>query len=89
MKNKISPIRMCCVCRKHEQKNKLNKFVLKKNNIIFDKFYKEFGRGAYICKDIKCFEKAKKQKSLNKALRFNISDQIYDKLKEKVFYDDQ
>ena len=88
MKDKILPVRMCCVCRKHKQKDNLNKFVIKDDNIIFDKFYKEFGRGAYICKDINCFEKAKKQKSLNKALKFNITDKKYDELKEIVFYDD-
>ncbi|MBP0979749.1 MAG: YlxR family protein [Oscillospiraceae bacterium] len=57
--NKILPIRMCCVCRKHKQKNELNKFVIKDNDIIFDKFYKEFGRGAYICKDVCCLKKLK------------------------------
>ena len=38
------------------------------------------GRGAYISKNIEAINIAKKKKSLNKALRCNVPDEIYDQL---------
>lgn len=45
---------------------------------------KKPGRGAYICKDSQCLEKAIKTKRLSKNLEINISDEIYEKLKEEI-----
>ena len=38
------------------------------------------GRGAYISRNIEAINIAKKKKSLNKALRSNVPDEIYDQL---------
>lgn len=81
------PIRMCCACKQRKEKYLLDKFVIKNNNVIIDKYYKESGRGAYICKNIECLNKAKKYKALNKALKININDEIYDQLKKELFCD--
>lgn len=36
------------------------------------------GRGAYICHDIKCLEKAKKSRRLEKAFSCAVSQEIYE-----------
>ena len=54
------PQRTCTVCRKQKNKNELLRIVKNKENIIkVDEIGKEPGRGAYICYDMECLEKAK------------------------------
>ena len=54
------PQRTCTVCRKQKNKNELLRIVKNKENIIkVDEKGKEPGRGAYICYDMECLEKAK------------------------------
>ncbi len=45
---------------------------------------KKAGRGAYICKNADCFEKAKKGKRLEKAFEAKIDDTVYDTLKMQL-----
>jgi len=46
---------------------------------------KKPGRGAYICKNIECFEKAYKTSRLEKNLEIKISEDIYAILKEAIY----
>ncbi len=79
------PQRTCTVCRKQKNKNELLRIVKNKENIInVDEKGKEPGRGAYICYDIECLEKAKKSKKIDKALDIKISDDIYEKIKNAI-----
>ena len=78
-------LRMCIVCRGQSDKKALLRIVKNKDGEIFvDKSGKANGRGAYICKDKECFDKLCKQKSLNKAFKCNISDEIYQKIGEEI-----
>ena len=45
---------------------------------------KKPGRGAYICKNIECLEKAFKTKRLERNLEVKIDDEIYEKLKNEI-----
>lgn len=56
----------------------------KDGNIFLDSTGKKSGRGAYICKEIKCFEAAKKDRKLEKAFGTKISDEVYDSLRGKL-----
>ena len=79
------PQRTCTVCRAQKNKNELLRIVKNKENIIkVDEKGKEPGRGAYICLNMECFEKAKKTKKLEKALDIKISDEIYDEIKNII-----
>ncbi|CCJ33532.1 COG2740: Predicted nucleic-acid-binding protein implicated in transcription termination [Caloramator australicus RC3] len=53
-------------------------------DISIDMTGKKAGRGAYICKDINCLEKAIKAKRFEKALEVKISEEIYQKLREEL-----
>ena len=52
-----------------------------KPDINIDKTGKQEGRGAYICDNINCLEKAIKANRLEKAFDVKIEEQIYDKLR--------
>ena len=42
------------------------------------------GRGAYICNDIECFKKARKNKGLERSFKMPIKTEVYDEI-EKEF----
>ena len=72
------PQRSCVICRTQKNKNELLRIVRNKENIIkIDEKGKESGRGAYICYNMNCLEKAKKTKKLEKSLESKIDENIY------------
>lgn len=50
------------------------------NTIILDTTGKKNGRGAYLCKDMECLKKAKKNKGLERSFQMSIPDTVYDSL---------
>ncbi len=79
-------LRMCVACRQMKDKRSLIRVVKdKEGNISIDETGKKNGRGAYVCKEPECFAKLKKQKSLNKAFKCNIDDEILSQIEEEVF----
>ena len=79
------PQRTCSVCRTQKNKNDLLRIVRKKDNIIkVDENGKQPGRGANICYDMGCLEKAKKSKKLENALETKIEEEIYEQMKNAI-----
>ena len=85
MLNKKVPLRMCIACKSSKPKRELIRIVKNDDGIILDKTGKLNGRGSYICNDQECMNKLIKQKVLNKVFRTNVSQDVYDKLKEQFF----
>ena len=56
----------------------------KEDEIELDMTGRKNGRGAYICKDIKCFESLKKSRGLDRSFKSQISPLIYDKLTDEL-----
>ena len=76
---------MCIACRQMKDKRDLLRIVKdKEGNISVDLSGKKNGRGAYICKYKTCLEKLKKQKSLNKAFKTNVSEDVYNEIREVI-----
>ena len=72
-------------CYLKKDKNELIRIVKnKQNEISIDKTGKQDGRGAYICNDVKCLEKAVKSKRLEKSFEMKINDEIYNNLKKLI-----
>ncbi|WP_040306226.1 RNase P modulator RnpM [Caloramator australicus] len=85
MKVKKVPMRMCLGCQEMKPKKELIRVVRSpEGDISIDMTGKKAGRGAYICKDINCLEKAIKAKRFEKALEVKISEEIYQKLREEL-----
>lgn len=76
--NKKEPLRMCIACREMKDKKSLLRIVKDKEGKIFvDLTGKANGRGAYVCKDLGCLEKLKKQKILNKTFKMMVDENVY------------
>lgn len=82
---KTEPQRKCIGCDEMIGKKGLLRIVRdKEGNIFLDLTGKKNGRGAYICKDIKCFEAARKKKAFERSLKCGIPDEVYSSLKAQI-----
>ena len=79
------PERTCIGCNNTKPKKELIRIVKnKEGNIFVDKTGKANGRGAYICDNIECLEKAVKSKKLEKSFETKIDNSIYDELRKNI-----
>nr|WP_315103871.1 YlxR family protein [uncultured Catonella sp.] len=80
-----NPQRTCIACKSIKDKRELIRIVRNKEGIIeLDMTGRKNGRGAYICKDVKCFENLKKSRGLDRSFKLQISTSIYDKLIDEL-----
>ena len=86
MLGKKVPLRMCIACKESKPKKELLR-VVKTPGGDFELDYtgKLNGRGAYICNNDACVNELLKRKLLNKSFKENISNSVYDKIKESYF----
>lgn len=78
-------MRRCIGCGESKPKKELIRVVKNKENEVFlDKTGKANGRGAYICFNKECLEKAIKTKAINRAFEMEISDETIEELKESI-----
>lgn len=82
--NKKIPLRQCVGCQQMKPKKEMMR-VLKTpdDTMILDTTGKKNGRGAYLCKDMECLKKAKKNKGLERSFQMSIPDTVYDSLMEE------
>lgn len=81
MAKKGKPERMCVGCREMKEKRSLIRVVkTPEGEIKIDSSGKMSGRGAYVCKDVQCLQKAIRSKGLEKSLKVSINDDIKDQL---------
>lgn len=79
------PKRTCIGCSETKIKKELIRIVKdKEGNISVDKSGKANGRGAYICDSIECLEKAIKTKRLERNFETQISEEIYNELRQTI-----
>ncbi len=79
---KKQPQRTCMGCNEKKDKTEFIRIVKNKNNEVnIDLTGKMEGRGAYICNQKKCLEKAIKSKRLDRVLDIKISEEIYNNLR--------
>ena len=84
-KVKKIPMRQCLGCAEHKPKAELLRVVLSPDgSVSLDFTGKKSGRGAYICKDKKCLQKARKSRRIDRSLDHEIPDEIYDRLEAEL-----
>lgn len=75
------PQRMCLGCREHKPKKELVRVVRSpEGEISVDFTGRKNGRGAYVCKSVECLKRARKIRSISKALDCEISDEVFEQL---------
>ena len=83
--NPHEPVRSCSVCRVRANKEDLIRLVKSPDGKIFIDYAKKLpGRGAYICPDLECVEKAKKSGILTHVLKAEIDENFWAELEEHI-----
>ncbi len=84
MQKKI-PQRQCMGCRERKEKRALIRVVRQTDGTVcLDNSGKLNGRGAYICPDPECLRKARRARSLERALEVEIPETVYDRLEKEM-----
>ena len=83
--NKKIPMRKCVGCQEMKSKKEMMR-VLKTSEDTFelDATGKKNGRGAYLCFSKECFEKAVKNKGLERSFKQAIPKEVYEKLEKET-----
>ena len=84
-KVKKIPMRQCLGCNEHKPKIELLRVVKSpEGEISLDFKGKKSGRGAYICRDVKCLRRARKSKRLDSNLDTEIPESVYDAMEQEL-----
>lgn len=79
------PMRKCTGCHELKPKKELVRVIkTNENKVSMDLTGKMNGRGAYVCHNIACLEKAIKTKAIERSLQIQIDDEIYQQLKAEL-----
>ncbi|MBC5713620.1 YlxR family protein [Roseburia sp. BX1005] len=85
MTNKKIPMRQCVGCREMKPKRKLIRVIrTSEDEILIDATGKKNGRGAYICPNRECLEKAVKNKGLERSLKISVPQEIYEDFEREM-----
>ena len=85
VKQKKVPIRMCCGCNQNFPKRDLIRIVKSpEGDISLDKTGKKSGRGAYLCPNIECLNKAQKSRRLEKVFSCQIPSEVYEVMRNEL-----
>ena len=80
MQKKI-PQRQCMGCRERKEKRQMIRVVrTTEGDVKLDFSGKLNGRGAYICPNPECLQKARKSKALERSLEVPIPEAVYERL---------
>ncbi len=82
--NKKVPMRLCIGCGEMKSKREMMR-VLKtpEDTFVLDITGKKNGRGAYLCRNKDCLQKAMKLKGLERSFKMSIPKEVYAKLEEE------
>jgi len=81
--NKPAKMRMCISCRAARPQNEMHRLVrTPEGEARIDNVGSADGRGAYLCKNRACIEKAQLQRRAERALSCRVPTEIYEQLGE-------
>lgn len=90
MKPRKIPMRQCLGCNEHKPKAELIRIVRSpEGEVSLDLTGKKSGRGAYICRDLKCLRKVRKSGRVAHSLECEISPEVYDKMEAELTAGDE
>ena len=84
MKEKKIPMRQGVGCRESKEKKQLIRIVKNDQEITIDRTGKKNGRGAYLCDNLECLVKARKNRGLNRAFRMEVDESVYEELERQL-----
>ncbi len=85
MKTRKIPSRICVGCRQAKEKRELVRIVKNaENEISLDVTGRKNGRGAYICRNTDCLQKAVKSKGLERSLKVPVPREVLTLLEKEM-----
>lgn len=85
MNKKKIPLRKCIGCGNILPKKELVRIVhTPEGEFVIDSTGKKNGRGAYICANAECVDKALKTKAMNRSFGINVPDETGETLKKEL-----
>ena len=85
MSNKKIPLRKCVGCGEMKPKKEMLRVLRTTDEeFVLDATGKLNGRGAYLCRQTACFEKAEKSKGLERSFKQSIPTEVYERLKKEM-----
>lgn len=79
-----SVTRRCVFCRQIKNTDELFRVARLESGVCIAGSRKVQGRGAYVCRDIKCIAGARDKRGLEKTLKCRVGDEIYAALTELI-----
>ena len=80
------PTRLCIGCQEQHPKKELVRIVRSPDgDFSVDLTGKKAGRGAYICNNKECFDKAIKAHRFDRSFKCTVDKNIFDELSEQLF----
>ncbi|MCD8025813.1 MAG: YlxR family protein [Clostridiales bacterium] len=96
MKQRKVPMRKCTGCGEMKEKRELVRVVkspdvkdgegnvIEAGSVSLDLTGKKPGRGAYVCRNAACFEKARKARRFERAFSCKIPEEIYEQMQREL-----
>ena len=79
-----TPMRRCCGCMQSKPKAELIRICARDGNAFIDMEDKGSGRGAYLCRDAKCLEGAKRKNGFRRSIRGDIKPEALEKVYSEI-----
>lgn len=84
-KNKKIPMRQCIGCGQMKEKRLMYRVIrTQEGELLLDKTGRKNGRGAYICPNEECLQKAIRSKGLERSFKVQIPKEVYETLEEEM-----
>lgn len=85
VQTKKIPLRKCTGCQEMKNKKELMRILrTSEGEIVLDTTGRKNGRGAYVCCTMECFEKAVRNKGLERSLKCKVPQETYEILKKEI-----
>ena len=85
MSTKKVPLRQCIGCGEMKSKKEMIRILkTETEGIVLDATGRKNGRGAYVCPDMTCFQKAVKSKGIERSLKTAILADVYESLEKEI-----
>jgi predicted RNA-binding protein YlxR (DUF448 family) len=82
---KKQPLRQCIGCGEKKPKSELARILrTPEGAIVYDATGRGNGRGAYLCRDVQCLQKARKKQALSRSFQQKIEDEVYETIEESM-----
>ena len=83
--SKKIPVRRCVGCQEMKNKKEMIRVIrTKEGEFLLDATGTKNGRGAYICPSKECFQKAVKNKGLERSFKQSIPAEVYEALEKEM-----